>query len=132
MAYDRNQYFDMSKNELIKERDRLNLNKEILNLNLSKMDLLVSNTYHVLEINKLNGAKMLQLASKLRKILKQRREIKDLISNSQKLLEIIGIIIKMSDDERKYSFRVGKNADFLIESSFEDLMKAVKLKDLKR
>jgi hypothetical protein len=124
-----NQYFSMSKAELVAERDRLNKNKEKALANLSRLDLLISDIYHVLELEKLSGAKMLKLASKLKLTLNMRREAKESITNIDRLVNIITTIVSMHSN-KNYGFKVGKNATFLINSSNDELIEKIKLKEL--
>lgn len=70
----------MSTNDLVLAHEaitRVKVERDRINSEVSRIDKEVNDHYHVLELLELNGAEMVKIASSLKKLLRQRRKLKE-------------------------------------------------------
>ena len=70
----------MSTNDLVLAHEaitRVKVERDKINSEVSRIDKEVNDHYHVLELLELNGAEMVKIASSLKKLLRQRRKLKE-------------------------------------------------------
>lgn len=89
--------------------DALKVETAALQTKLSEVDMKISALYHVLELGNLNAAQMMQVSTKLRSALQERRSLKE---DSTQALTILGAkageALSLSELEKRRAERLKK------------------------
>jgi len=89
-----------TKELLMKKRGLSQSSKDKLHANLSKLDKLQADLLHVLEFNKLNGVELVQIASKLKRVLETRGSVKLKIRKMEGYISSIDQLLKVTEMKR--------------------------------